>query len=79
VKFDDEVAKQLDAVVGDSYDPPRSWGATLSKWAIAAILAVAAAAAVVGVLQHYIVKAHTAPHPAPPHSGPVPVQIIPSK
>jgi hypothetical protein len=79
VKFDDEVARQLKAVVGESYDPPRRWGATFAKWAIAAILAIGAAVTVVGGLEHYIVKAHQAPPPPPPPSGPVPVQIIPAK
>ena len=75
MKFDDEVAKQLDAVVGDSYHPPRRWGATLAKWVIAAILAIGAAVAVVAIIHTHLVQAQKAP--APPR--PVPVQIIPAK
>ena len=75
MKFDDEVAKQLDAVVGDSYDPPRRWGVTLAKWAIAALLAIGAAAIVVATLHTHIVQAQK----APPPPRPVPVQIIPAK
>jgi hypothetical protein len=75
VKFDDEVKKQLDAVVGESFDPPRRWGATLAKWAIAAILAIATAAAIVATLQKHLEQAEKAPRPPKP----VPIQIIPAK
>jgi hypothetical protein len=75
VKFDDEVAKQLDAVVGDSYDPPRRWGVTLAKWAIAALLAVGMAAAIIAILHIHLVQAEK----APPPPRPVPIQIIPAK
>ena len=75
MKFDDEVAKQLNAVVGESYDPPRRWSASVAKWVIAAILAIGAAAAVVAILHTHLVQAQK----APPPPRPVPIQIIPAK
>ena len=77
MKFDDEVKKQLDAVVGESYEPPRRWRASLAKWLAAAILAVAASAAIVAVLHTHVMQAQTAP--APKRPMPVPVQIVPAK
>ena len=73
--IDPEVRKQLDAVVGESYTPPRRWGATLAKWAIVAALAVGAAVAVVSILHTHVVKAQK----AAAAKRPVPVQIIPAK
>ncbi len=73
--IDPQVKKQLDAVVGDSYAPPRRWGATLAKWAIVAVLAVGAAIAVVSILHTHVVKAQKAAEA----KRPVPVQIIPGK
>jgi hypothetical protein len=70
-----EVRKQLDAVVGDSYAPPRHWGASFAKWAIMAVLAVAAAIVVVSILHTHVVKAQK----AAAAKRPVPVQIIPAK
>lgn len=67
--------KQLDAVVGDSYAPPRDWRVTLLKWLAAAVLAVGASAAIVTILDTYISKAQK----APPPSRPVQVQILPAK
>ena len=72
---DDEVKRQLDAVVGESYTPPRRWKATAAKWIAAAILAVAASAAIVAILHTHVMQAQT----APPAKRPVPVQIIPAK
>lgn len=76
--IDPEVKKQLDAVVGESYRPPRRWKATIGKWLAFAVLAVGAAAAVVGTLHTHIMKAQTAPAP-PQERKPVPVRIIPAK
>ncbi len=73
--IDPQVKKQLDAVVGDSYAPPRRWGPTLAKWAIVAVLAVGAAIAVVSVLHTHAVKAQKAAEA----KKPVPVHIIPAK
>jgi hypothetical protein len=72
---EDEVRKQLDSVVGDSYDPPRDWRATLLKWLAAAALAVVASVVIVSILDAHITQAQKAPVP----SRPVPVQIIPAK
>ena len=60
MKFDDEVRKQLDAVVGESYAPPRNWRATLLKWLGAAVLAVATSALVIGILHTHVMQAQTA-------------------
>ena len=76
--IDPEVKKQLDAVIGDSYDPPRRWGATIAKWLAFAVLAIAAAAVVVGILHTHVMKAQTAP-PPPGTTKTVPVQIVPAK
>ena len=73
--IDPQVKKQLDAVVGESYTPPRRWGATLAKWAIVAVLAVGAAIAVVSILHTHVVKAQKAAEA----KRPVPVHIIPAK
>jgi hypothetical protein len=75
VRPDDEVRKQLDAVAGDSYEPPRDWRVTLLKWLGAAVLAVGASALIVTILDTYITKAQKAP---PPHR-PVQVQVLPAK
>lgn len=75
MRFDDEVQKQLQAVVGDSFDPPRRWGPTLAKWLVAALLAVGASAAIVGILHQQVMQAQTAPAPAKP----VQVQILPAE
>ena len=74
--IDPEVKKQLDAVVGESYEPPRRWGATIAKWLAFAALAIAAAALVVGILHTHVMKAQTAP--APPKK-PGPVWIAPTR
>ena len=73
--IDPEVRKQLDAVVGESYTPPRRWIATFAKWAIVAALAVGAAIAVVSILHTHVVKAQK----AAAAKRPAPVHIIPAK
>ena len=77
MKVEDEVRRQLDAVVGDQYAPPRSMRTTLLKWLAAAILAVAAAATVMTILHTHLMQAQTAP--PPPTKKPVPVRIVPAK
>lgn len=75
MRSDDEVRRQLDAVVGDRFDPPRKLGPVLLKWGAAALLAVAAAAVIVTILHTHLRQAQTAP--APPR--PVPIQILPGR
>ena len=72
---DEDVKRQLDAVVGDQFRPPRDLRALLLKWLGAAVLAIGAASLVMGTLDKYLTKAQTAP--APPR--PVTVQIVPAK
>jgi hypothetical protein len=72
---EDDVKRELDTVIGDEYRPRRRWGATLAKWAAAAVLAVGAAAAIMGLLHIQIMQAQTAPSPP----RPVTIQIVPSK
>jgi len=72
--FDAEaVKKQLDAVVGGEYCPPRRAREILFKWVGAAILAVATAALVMGTLHHNMTEAESAPAP----KKPVTVTILP--
>ena len=81
MKFDDEVQKQLNAVVGESYEPPRNWRATLGKWFIAAALAVGTSALIIGILDKHVgeAKNHAAEQAAHAPKKPVPVTIIPKK
>ena len=72
---EDEVRRQLDAVVGDHFAPPRRARESLGKWLGAALLAIAAAALVMWTLHNYMTKAETAPAP----KRPVPVQILPAR
>lgn len=72
---EDDVKRQLDAVVGDEYKPPRRWSATLAKWLGAAILAVGAAAAIIALLHQQMTQMQTAPGPP----RPVTIQIVPAK
>ena len=71
----EEIRKQLDAVVGDSYRPPRRWGATIARWLAAAFLAIAAAVLVVGILDVHVTKAQK----DAAKKRPVPVYIVPAK
>jgi hypothetical protein len=73
MKFDDEVAKQLNAVVGESYSPPRSWRATILKWVGAAILAVAASVGIITILNTHVMKAQT----DAAAKRPVQIQLLP--
>ena len=71
----EELKRQLDAVVGDSYDPPRRWRATLVKWLVAAILGIGMATLVVEILDTHIIKAQK----DAAKKRPIPVYIIPAK
>ena len=73
--IEDEVRRQLDAVVGDHYDPPRRVGATLLKWAAAAVLAVVAAGTIAAILHTHLTNAEK----APPPNRPVTIQIVPAR
>lgn len=81
MKFDDEVAKQLEAVVGESYEPPRSWRRTILEWIAAAALAIATSALIIGILDKHVgeAKSHAAAQGASPPKKPVPVTIVPAK
>ena len=70
-----EVRRQLDAVVGENYAPPRRVRDIVGKWFAAAVLAVAAAAIVVLTLHTYMTRAETAPKP----KKPVDVRILPAR
>ena len=71
----EHIKKQLDAVVGESYEPPRRWRATLSKWLVAAVLGVGMAVVVVRVLDFYATKAQK----DAAQKRPIPIHIIPAK
>jgi len=71
---EDEVRKKLDEVVGESYEPPRDWRASIAKWLAAAVLAIAMSAAIISILHTHVMQAQT----APPPKKPVQVQIIPA-
>ena len=79
MKFDDEVKKQLDAVVGESYEPPRRWSATLVKWLAFAVLAVAMSALIMGILDKHVgdAKSHAAGQAPPAPKKAVPVFVVP--
>lgn len=81
MKFDDEVRKQLDAVVGQEYRPRRNWRATLGKWALAAVLAVGMSALIIGILDKHVgdAKSHAAEQAAAAPKKPVPVRIVPGR
>jgi hypothetical protein len=57
MKFDDEVAKQLDAVVGESYSPPRRWRFTFAKWGAAVVLAAGMSWLVWTILDTHVTRA----------------------
>ena len=71
----EEIKRQLDAVVGDSYDPPRRWRATLTKWLVAAVLGVGMATLVVEILDTHIIKAQK----DAAKKRAIPVYIVPAK
>jgi len=73
--IDPEVRKQLDAVVGERYAPPRRWKATAAKWAVAALLAIATSAVVISILDVHASKAQS----EAARKRPVPITIIPAK
>ena len=71
----DEIRKQLDAVVGESYEPPRRWKPTALKWLAAAVLAVGMAFVVVGILDLHVTKAQK----SAVQKRPIPIHIVPAK
>ena len=79
MRFDDEVHKQLDAVVGESYQPPRSWRNTLLKWFGAAALAIGTSALIIGILDKHVgdAKSNAAEQAKSAPKKPVPVTIVP--
>lgn len=70
-----DVAKEVEAVVGERFDPPRRARATALKWLGALVMALAAVAAIVWILHRHLREAQTAPGP----QKPVPVRIVPSR
>jgi hypothetical protein len=70
-----EIRKQLDAVVGESYEPPRRWGPTIGKWLVFAVAGIAMAVAVVTLLDVHVTKAQK----DAAHKRPIPVHIIPAR
>lgn len=81
MKFDDEVHKQLEAVVGESYRPARSWRRTLLELLAAAVLAIGTSALIIGILDKHVgdAKSHAAAQGASPPEKPVAVTIVPGK
>lgn len=75
MNVDHEIKKQLDTLVGESFEPPRPLRARLLKWLVGAVLGVAAAAVVMAVLHAHLTQAQTAPGP----KKPVPIRIVPSQ
>ncbi|MDQ3027938.1 MAG: hypothetical protein M3R58_15735 [Pseudomonadota bacterium] len=75
MRVDDQVKRELDAVVGDKFVPPRRLRATLLKWVLFALLGVGAAAVVMTILHTHLTQAQTAPGP----KKPVPIRIVPSQ
>jgi hypothetical protein len=71
----EEIRKQLDAVVGETYEPPRRWGATIAKWLVFAALGIAMAALVVSILDTHVTKAQK----DAAKKRPIPVYIVPGK
>jgi hypothetical protein len=72
---EEAIRRQLDAVVGDEYRPPRKPRELLLKWLGAAALAVATAAIVMGTLHRYMTNAESQPRP----KKPLTVIIVPPK
>jgi len=74
---DDKIRRQLDAVVGDSFDPPRKLRPTIAKWVGAALLAMGAAAAVIAILNANLGLREHNPHASP--KKPVTITIVPAR
>jgi hypothetical protein len=81
MKFDDEVQKRLAAVVGESYEPPRSWRNTLLKWLGAAALAIGTSALIIGILDKHVgdAKSNAAEQAKSAPKKPISVTIVPGK
>ncbi|MEO5695381.1 MAG: hypothetical protein ABIQ72_19750 [Usitatibacter sp.] len=73
---DELIRRKLDAVVGESFNPPRKLRPTLLKWGGAAILAVATAAAIVAIIHANLHLRESDVH-AP--KKPVPINIVPAR
>ena len=71
----EEIKRQLDAVVGESYEPPRNWSATIAKWLAFAALAVVAAVVVVEIIDVHMTKAQK----EAAKKRPIPVFVVPAK
>lgn len=71
------VRRQLDAVVGESFDPPRRLRPTLVKWAGFAVLAIGTAAAIAVILDANLGLREHNPHAAP--KKPVTINIVPAR
>ena len=74
-KHEVDVAKELDAVVGERFAPPRRALPALLRWAAAAVLAILAMAAIAWTLDRHVTQAQRAPAP----DKPVTVRIVPAK
>ncbi len=74
-KRDEDIARELDAVVGERFAPKTPWRTRLAKWTLAALLAILAAATVFYVLHAHLMKAQTAPAP----KKPVTIRIVPAQ
>jgi len=73
--IDPDIKKELDAVVGERYAPPRRWRETILRWSVAAVLAVGAAAAVITVLHVHVKQAQV----EAASKATVPGRIVPAK
>lgn len=74
-KIDPGIRKEVEKLVGESFEPRRRWPATLAKWLAAALLAVVASALIVAILHTHVRDAQKAPGP----KKPVPVRIVPQE
>ena len=74
-KSADDVARAVEAVVGERYRPPRRIGALLLKGLAGAVAAVLAMAAIAWILHRHVADAQKAPAP----KKPVPVRIVPAR
>lgn len=70
------VRRELNAVVGESFNPPRKVRATLLKWGAAAMLAVATSAAIVAILHANL---HLREQDIHAPKKPVTINIVPAR
>ena len=72
----DDVAKELDKVIGTAYDSLAEKGALkrrLAKWVAGTLFAILAACAIIFVIETHRLP----PNPPQPAVKPVPIQIVP--